>query len=67
MPSVIRSRSSGCASWIKSSLEEIIKGGTLRKRQPRVQGGGGEGRMRCRPRKRDLGTRTSDTQMEASL
>lgn len=22
--------------------------------------------MRCRPRKRDLGTRTSDTQMEAS-
>ena len=38
MPSVIRSRSSGCASWIKSSLEEIIKGGTLRKRQPRVQG-----------------------------
>lgn len=38
MPSVIRSRSSGCASWIKSSLEVIIKAGTLRKRQPRAQG-----------------------------
>lgn len=38
MPSVIRSRSSECASWIKSSLEVIIKVGTLRKRQPRAQG-----------------------------
>lgn len=36
--SVIRSRSSGCASWIKSSLEVIIKAGTLREGQPRALG-----------------------------
>ena len=38
MTSVIRSRSSGCASWIKSSLEVIINVGTLRKRRHRAQG-----------------------------
>lgn len=38
MPSVIRRRSFGFASWIESFLEVIIRADTLRKWQPRAQG-----------------------------